>query len=1086
MFEAVDQNPDFPALDREVLGRWRERQVFRQVLDANANGPVFRFYDGPPTANGRPGVHHVAARVFKDALPRYRTMKGYRVPRRAGWDCHGIPVELEVERELGFTGKGDIEKYGVARFNDRCRASVTRYVAEFEDLTHRIGYWVDTDEAYWTMSAEYVDSVWWSLKSLYDRGLVYEDSRVVPYCPRCGTTLSDHEVAQGYRDVEDLSVFVRLPLLDARIAGSPPEGGPEVSLLVWTTMPWTFISTTAAVVGEGIRYVLARGGRAGDHLVILAADLLEAALGSDAEIVRDIQLDEIVGARYRGPFDYVGPGSRSDPDGDPAAWRVVVVGDFVTTDQGSGIVSTGAAFGMDDMRVARENGLPVVNPVSGEGRFDDRCGRYAGMDVRAADPLIVEDLRSAGLLVHAHNYRHNYPHCWRCTTPLLYYAKPAWYIATTTHKGQMLAGNDAVDWRPEHIKDGRYGDWLKNNVDWALSRERYWGTPLPLWRCSGCAQTVVVGSRAELGQLAGTDMSTLDPHRPFVDEIVFPCSGCGAAMHRLPEVIDAWYDSGAMPFAQFGYPHRPGSAERFAELFPADYLCEGIDQTRGWFYSLQAISTLLFDRNSYLRAICLGHIVDAAGRKMSKSAGNVVDPWLIVDTYGADALRWTLLVEGNPSQPRRIGDEALRDVSRRVLLTLWNTYYFFVTYARLEGWTPGSPAPHRAARPIMDRYILAELDDVIATVDRALDDFDVPKAGRRIGTFVDDLSNWYVRRCRTRFWSATAGDPGDTGAAFATLHRCLTTLSHLLAPITPFIAEQMYSNLVRTIDPAAPESVHLARFPEPSETSPDSVLRRAMADARTLVRLGRDARRAAGIPVRQPLRRALVTVPEHHRDRFEAIREVVADELNVRSLELVEPDDGQLIVRTLKPNFRSLGAEFGRMTPKIAEAIASADAAEVVAELQRHGKITLDLDGTPLLLDEAHLMVGSQIVAGWHLSADGQHSVALDITIDDELRGVGLAREFTRVLNDLRRRADLARSDRVLVRLRIVVDTAGELRRVIGQHGDSIAASVLAEDLSVDDTHAESDSNPADWVAVEVGSGQVLVSLVTHAVTAET
>ena len=1091
MFRAVAQQLDLPAVEQGVLARWRDREVVRQALQLNPDGPLFRCYDGPPTANGHPGVHHVEARVFKDVIPRYRTMKGYRVPRKAGWDCHGIAVELEVERDLGFTGKGDIEKYGVAAFNERCRESVTRYVTEFEELTARTGYWVDTHDAYWTMAPEYVDSVWWSLKTLYDRGLMYQDCRVVPYCPRCGTALSDHEVAQGYREVEDLSVFVRLPLLTGPLAGladGAGEGAGEgAALLVWTTMPWTFVATTAAVIGPGIRYVLARGGRAGNRPVVLAADRLHDALGPGAEMVRGVALDEILGARYRGPFDYVGPGSRSDPEGDPAAWRIVVTGDFVTTAQGTGIVSTGAAFGEDDMRVARDNGLPVVNPVGADGRFDDRCGPYAGRDVRAAEPKIIEDLRRSGALVHATQHRHSYPFCWRCGTALMYYAKPSWFIATTQRREQMLALNREVDWRPGHIREGRFGDWLRNNVDWALSRERYWGTPLPIWRCGGCARTVAAGSRAELGRLAGRDLTGLDPHRPHVDAITWACAECGDTMRRVPEVIDAWYDSGAMPFAQFGYPHHPDAAARFAEMFPADYICEGIDQTRGWFYSLQAISAVLFGRGSYTRALCLGHIVDSDGRKMSKSAGNVLDPWRVVGTHGADALRWLLAADGNPWQSRRISEDALREVTRKVLLTIWNTYYFFVTYARLAGWTPpeaatwAAPAhrepPGARVRPVLDRYILAELDDTVAVADQAFGDFDVTAAARRIAAFADCLSNWYVRCCRSRFWETTQADRTDSEAAFATLYACLTTLARLLAPVMPFLADELYENLVRTADPLAPDSVHLTRFPEPSGSGTHPSLQAAMADARSLIALGRQGRAAAAVPVRQPLARALVTVPPAHQEWFGMIRQIVADELNIRDVDLAGASAEQVILRALTPNFRALGRAFGPRTQQVAAAIRAADPETVGAALAAQGRVTLPTGDGPAELDGSMVTVAEKPVTGWHLSADGDYSVALDLAIDDELRRAGLAREFTRLVNDLRKQAGFALVDRVAVRVRLAEDPGSELRQALDQHGDAIATEVLATELIVTGpAGTPPDGAPRDGL-LRLGSARLEVEL---------
>ena len=1077
-FEPVPQRPDLPKMEDRVLRRWQDREIFRKSVERTAGGSLFRFYDGPPTANGRPGVHHVEARVFKDAFPRYRTMKGEHVPRKAGWDCHGIPVELEVERELGFTAKSDIERFGVEEFNARCRESVTRYVDEFRRLSERVGYWVDTDDAYWTMSDQYIESVWWSLRSLFDQGLIYQDYRVAPYCPRCGTALSDHEVAQGYRDVEDVSVYVRLPLLTGPL--SPGGTGLDdrdrehgASLLVWTTMPWTFIATTAAVVGADIRYVLARGGHAGDRPVVLAEERLDAALGEGAEVIRPIGLDEILGARYQGPFDLVGPGSPAEPDGDPASWRLVVTGDFVTTDQGSGIVSTGAAFGVDDLRVAKDNGLPVVNPVAPDGRFDATTGPYSGLHVRVADEQIVKDLRSSGLLVHAHSYAHSYPFCWRCDTALLYYAKPSWYISTSRFRDRMLSDNSGVDWRPPHIRDGRYGDWLRNNVDWALSRERYWGTPLPIWRCTECLHTVAVGSRTELAELTGADVADLDLHRPFVDRIEFDCPKCSATMRRVPEVIDAWYDSGAMPFAQFGYPHVPGSDDQFASMFPADYICEGIDQTRGWFYSLQAIATTLFGTGAYRRALCLGHIVDQNGRKMSKSAGNVISPWELIDHYGADALRWLLLVEGNPWQPRRMGTAPLQEITRRLLLTIWNTYYFFVSNANLAGWTPGdSPVP-LAARPIMDRYVLAELADTVKTVDRAMADFDATTAGQRISDFVEDLSNWYVRRSRSRF----AGDgPGqrstDCEAAFATLYTCLTTLAGLLAPLTPFLADELYEGLVRSVAETAPESVHLTAFPGHDEQATDDVLRAAMTVARRVVTLGRDARQAAGIAVRQPLRLCLVTVPAADEPLFDLVREVIGAELNVKDVRLVGSQQGGGTSSELKPDFRTLGKSFGKGTPAVARAIQEADATQAVQALRTTGELALTVDGSPVTVTADHVQVIEKPLAGWQASADGPYSCALDLEIDNQLREEGLAREFVRVVNDLRKRAGLERGDRIVLDVAVEDDPRDELQSMVRSHLTRILRDVVASSLTWNDRPAVGDDQ-----MILLGDGRVRVAL---------
>lgn len=1074
-FESVPQRPDLPALEEEVLRRWRAREVITRVVGGSTGGQVFRFFEGPPTANGKPGVHHVEARVFKDVFPRYRTMQGDVVPRKGGWDCHGIPVELEVERELGLNRKPQIEEYGVAEFNSHCRAAVTRYVGEFESLTERIGYWVDTDDAYWTMSDQYVESVWWSLKTLYERGLLYQDQRVVPYCPRCGTALSDHEVAQGYAETDDPSIFVRFPITSGPL-GPGGEGlrgiGESASLLIWTTMPWTLVPATAAVVSDKIRYVLARGGRAGDHLVVLAAERVDVVLGEDAEVIREVSVEELAGSHYQPPFNFIGPGSPSDPDGDPSTWRFVVVDDFVELEQGTGVVHTGAAFGHDDMRVARDAGMPVINPVDREGRFDERVGPYAGLFVRDADASIIEYVREQGLLVSSGTYTHSYPFCWRCDSPLLYYAKPSWFIATTSMRDKFLADNAEVDWRPPHVRDGRYGDWLANNVDWALSRERYWGTPLPFWQCTDCGTTHAIGSRAELGELAGRDLSDLDPHRPFVDEVTFSCPSCGGTAERVADVIDAWYDSGAMPFAQFGYPHVEGSEQRLREAFPADYICEAIDQTRGWFYSLQAVNTLVFGEHPYLRCLCLGHIVDEHGRKMSKSAGNVIDPWTLIDKYGTDALRWVLLVEGSPWQSRKVSERVVEDATRRILLTVWNTYYFFVTYAGLAGWQPHDDVVPVHRRPVMDRYVLAELADVVRQVNANMDDFDVTSAGRRLADFVDDLSNWYVRRSRLRFW-ATGPDAGgsDTDAAFATLYTCLTTLAGLFAPITPFLADMLHENLVRSVDANAPDSVHLTSFPKPDTDVMDDDLRAQVGTARKLVTLGRKARSDAKISVRQPLRRAIVTVPSEVRDRFADIRTIVADELNVKELELAGGGASELVSHVVKPNFRALGAAFGKRTQVVADAIKAADAEKIVMALRDQGRFEVEAGGESVEIGAEQVRVDEVPAVGWQVSSDGSGcSVALDVVVDRDLRMEGMARELVRLTNDLRKRTGFELSDRVEMVVAVLEDPSGDIRDMLSVHEDTIRQNVLARELRIDEVEEAAER-------MELADGRIAVSL---------
>ena len=1028
-FPEVSPDLDLPALDREVLALWRERKVFQRSVEQRAGAEPYVFYEGPPTANGRPGVHHVEARVFKDVFPRFKTMRGYRVDRKGGWDCHGLPVELEVEKELGLNSKREIEAYGVEAFNRRCRESVLRYVDAWEELTERVGFWVDTAAAYRTMDTAYVESVWWALAELYRRGLLVEDDKVVPYCPRCETPLSDAEVAQGYRETDDPSIYVRFPVLTGPLAA---EGA---DLLIWTTMPWTLIPNTLAVVSDQLRYVLARGGRAGDRPVVLAANRLEAALGKGAEVVREVALGELVGARYRPPFNFVGPGSPDDPEGDPASWRYVVTGDFVRADEGTGIVHTGAAFGEDDLRVARAHGAPVVKPVTPQGRFDERAGPYAGMPIREADARIIEDLRAAGLLVHAGTYRHTFPFCWRCGTALFYFALTSWYARTTAVKDRLLAENARVNWKPEHIREGRFGDWLANNVDWSLSRSRYWGTPLPLWRCPQ-GHVTAVESLADLSRRAGRDLSGLDPHRPYVDAVTFACPDCGAEARRVPEVLDAWFDSGAMPFAQWGYPHAPGSRERLERSYPADFISEGIDQTRGWFYSLLAEGVMLFGAAPYRNVVCLGHIVDRHGRKMSKSLGNVLDPFELLDRYGADPLRWFMLASGSPWAPRRISHEVLQEITRGFFLTLWNTYHFFTLYARLEGFDPNQPA--RGEPTPLDRWVLSELARTVREVTEQLDAYDPAGAARRLAGFVDDLSNWYVRLSRRRFWRGAQG----SDAAYRTLWTCLKTLALLLAPYTPFVAEALWQGLVVAVDPQAPDSVHLASWPEPAAGAWDPALAAAMAEVRRLVGLGRQARTEAKVRVRQPLARALVTVPAGLQDGVAPLLDLVAAELNVKAVSFAEGE--HLTEARLVPNFRALGPRFGPRTQAVAAAVralAGEAAAGAAARLRAGERFALEVPGAGSVeLGPEEVGVAEAPVTGWRVVRDGATSVALDLHVTPELAREGLARELVRAVQDLRKAAGLAVEDRI----ELAVEAAGEVAAAVREHRDYLMGETLA------------------------------------------
>ena len=744
-FGPVAPDLDLPALEERAIARWREREVVEEVGRLRKGAEPWVFYEGPPTANGKPGLHHVWARAFKDLFPRFQTMRGRDVPRKGGWDCHGLPVELEVERELGLHSKHEIEAYGIEAFNERCRASVRRYVEDWSSLTQRSGVWIDTADAYWTLSNDYIESVWWLMRQLWDKGLLYEGHRVTPYCGRCGTALSSHELAQGYMDVVDPSIYVRFPLTGG--------GAPDADLVVWTTTPWTLISNVAAAVGPELAYVRiaspageGAGAEGGRDLVL--GEAAAARLFPAAEVLDRWAGTDVVGWTYDRPFDDLEVPAGTD------AWRVVAA-DYVSVDDGSGIVHIAPAFGEEDAAIGRAEGLPVLNPVDQDATFDHRVARWQGRFVKQADPEIVEDLRARGRLVAEQPYEHSYPHCWRCGTPLIYWAKTSWFVRTAERRGDLLEQNDRIGWYPEHIKTGRFGKWLENNIDWALSRDRYWGTPLPIWRCSGCDFETCVGSVAELSGLARRDLSRLDLHRPYVDDVTWTCGqdGCQGTVRRLAPVLDAWFDSGSMPSAQF---HHPFTDEgRFEASFPADFICEAIDQTRGWFYSLLAVNTLVFGSTPYKNVLCLGHIVDEAGQKMSKSKGNVIDPWTIFQGFGADALRWYFFSSGQPWSPRRVFEDGIRESTRQTLITLWNVFSFFTTYADLDGWQPPPGAEPATPTHVLDRWVLAELDATVAELTNALDAFDALGGATRLARFVDDLSNWYVRRSRPRFWKSS-------------------------------------------------------------------------------------------------------------------------------------------------------------------------------------------------------------------------------------------------------------------------------------------------------------------------------------------
>jgi isoleucyl-tRNA synthetase len=1022
-------------MEREILNFWRANQIFEKTIAARDidGAQPWTFYEGPPTANGLPGTHHIEARVFKDVFPRFHTMKGKFVPRRAGWDCHGLPVELAVEKELGFTGKKDIESYGVAEFNKKCRESVLRHVDAFTEMTERMGFWVDFDKAYWTMSSEYVESVWWSLAQIWKKGLLVQDHRVAPYCPRCGTGLSDHELAQGYENISDPSVYVKFPITSGVHTGA--------SLLVWTTTPWTLVSNTAIAVHPEVTYVLA----ASDTEKLIVAEDLISALGEGFTITERFLGSELEHTKYQRPFQWL-----DIPDA-----HFVVLAEYVTTTDGTGLVHQSPAFGADDLMVCRRYNLPVVNPIMADGTFDTSLPLIAGTFFKDADKPLVRELKNQGVLFKQQNYDHSYPHCWRCHTPLMYYAQPSWYIRTTSIKEALLRENANTDWHPETIKNGRYGDWLNNNIDWALSRNRYWGTPLPIWRCENDhpENMICVESLAELSDYAGADYSKLDPHRPYVDDVTFACKGCSGTMRRVPEVIDCWYDSGAMPFAQLGYPHKPGSQEEFAETYPADFICEAIDQTRGWFYTLMTIGTLVFDKSSYKTVLCLGHILDKDGRKMSKHLGNVLEPMPLMDRHGADAVRWFMLAAGSPWSARRVGHDAISEVIRKSLLTYWNTVSFLTLYGSVANFVPAGIRTQSLSHSL-DRWIIAELNQTIATVDKALTGFDSQEAGRALAAFIDDLSNWYVRRSRRRFWDGEQ-------AALETLHHCIEKLTLLMAPMVPFITEQVWQKVLRPTDSALPESVHLADFPSADEKLIDRELMHKVSKTRRIVELGRAARATSQVKIRQPLGRALVA---GFSLLDSELQDEISEELNVHRIEDISQVGSDLVTYTVKANFRTLGARYGASVQEVAKAIAQSTPADLVHRVRATSDLVPLAGGFEISADD--LVITETPKTGWAVASHDGDSVALDLTLTPELITEGYVREIIRVIQDERKRTGLHVSDRI----HLSWNGDDEVVKAFAASSAEIAEEVLALEITRDEALSWLDGKSGSQTATERGT----------------
>ena len=1021
MFKPVSPKLDVTSMESEVLKYWNREGIFKKTVDARKGAPEYVFYEGPPTANGKPGVHHVLARVFKDMFPRYKIMRGYHVSRRGGWDTHGLPVEIEVEKQLGFTNKQQIEEYGIDKFNELCKKSVFTYIRDWERLTERIGFWVDLEDAYVTYTNEYVESIWWILKNFWDKDLLYQGFKVVPYCSRCGTPLSDHEVDLGYHETTDPSVYVRMPLVDK----------PGTSLLVWTTTPWTLPGNVAVAAHPDVEYAtvertLPDGAK---ERLILAKSLVEKIfVGEEVKVVESFKGKKLKGMKYRPLFTFMPPDK-------PA--HFVVMGDFVTTEDGSGLVHQAPAFGAEDMQMAVEHDLPILMTVKPDGTFVDEVTPWRGIWVKNADPLIITDLENRGLLFRMEPYSHNYPFCWRCDTPLLYYARGTWFIRTSKYKERLVALNQEINWVPEHVKQGRFGNWLDNNVDWALGRERYWGTPLPVWECADCRHQEAVGSVVELSQKAGRDLASIDLHRPYVDKVEWKCPDCGGRMKRVPELIDVWFDSGSMPYAQWHYPFE--NQDKFKNQYPADYICEAVDQTRGWFYSLHAISTLLNDQVSFKNVICLGLILDADGQKMSKTKGNFVNPWDVLDAHGADAFRWYLYTASPPGQERRFSSDLVGSVVRDFTLTLWNVYSFFVTYATLDKWQPG--LTEKPVYSLLDRWLLSELNTLVRDVTTAYENYDVPNATRPLQEFVEKLSTWYLRRSRRRFWKSESDS--DKHAAYSTLYTALKTLSKLLAPAMPFLSEEMYQNLVRSFDSSAPESVHLAIWPEFDAALINEGMNRDMALVLRLVSLGHAARNKANRKVRQPLSEAAFSVGSIDERRTVAdYGDLIADELNVKKVRLLDSST-EAVSHIVKPLPKQLGQKYGNKFPAIQKTVLSMDSEFVARALIAGQPLQVVVEGQDYELFPDEVEVKTMAKEGFAVAEDGPYVAALVTDLTPELVNEGLAREFVRRVQDLRKQAGLDVADRI----KLYVAASSGLTQAIAVHQEYITTETLTREL---------------------------------------
>ncbi|MEE0934007.1 isoleucine--tRNA ligase [Clostridium sp. D43t1_170807_H7] len=1010
MYKKVELPNGFVGLEKEVANLWTARNVIKKNFDMNQDGEYFTFYDGPPTANGRPHVGHVLTRVMKDIIPRYKVMKGYKVIRKAGWDTHGLPVELEIEKKLGISGKEQIEEYGVEKFVKECKESVFTYVSMWEKMTNQIGYWVDMENPYVTYHNPYIESVWWALKQMWDKGLLYEGHKVMPYCPRCGTALSSHEVAQGYKDVKDLTCVAKFKV----------EGEDNKYILAWTTTPWTLPSNLALCINKAYTYIEVK---VGDEILILAKDLADKVLGEDYEIVREFPGTELLGTKYEQlmPFGKV----------EGKAFEVIH-GDYVTLSDGTGIVHIAPAYGEDDSLVAKANGITFINLVDREGRFVEEVTPWAGKFVKKCDESICKWLEENNKLFKSEKHLHSYPHCWRCDTPLLYYPKESWFVAMTTLRDKLLENNNKINWYPDNIRTGRFGKFLENVIDWGISRDRYWGTPLPIWNCE-CGHKECIGSIAELKEKGINVPEDIELHKPYIDNVHLKCEKCGKEMTRTGEVIDCWFDSGSMPFAQLHYPFE--NKELFEQNYPAQFISEAVDQTRGWFYTLLAISTAIFDRNPFENCIVLGHVLDKKGLKMSKSKGNVVDPFDVLDAQGADATRWHFYTASAPWLPTRFSIDDVGEAGRKFMGTLWNVYSFYVLYAELDQFNPLKYNDF-VSENVMDKWVMSKLNTLVKDVDSMLNSYQITQAALAIEDFTDELSNWYVRRNRGRYWSEELTD--DKIGAYVTLYKVLTTLIKVAAPFVPFITENIYQNLVVGLDENAPESIHLCSWPEVNENAIDKNLEKEMDLAYTIVKLGRSARNGANIKNRQPLSKMLVStdsLPEYY-------GEIITDELNIKAVEF-GADLSTHVNFEIKPNLPVLGRAYGKLIPGIRREIAARNQMELAQTIQNGGVVVINVDGTEIELNKENLLVTMQGLEGYAFAGEGSIGVVLDTHISEELREEGHLREIISKIQNMRKDKGFEVADKI----KLYVADNEMLLDVIKKFAEVIKKETLTQEI---------------------------------------